>query len=401
MSRKNILVFTSEFPRPNNPFQGTFTSQYVKALGSRHRVRVVCPIAWFPQLRFLEAVAPGKKSTASIPTSAIVEKAETFYPRFITIPVIFRYLNAISIALCSLPTVRNLHRSQKIDAIHAHGVYPDAVAAAILAKILNIPIVITALGSDVNKEMKVKAKRWQSLKALNLASAVVGVSKHLTEVLSNYGVSKNKLHWIPTGVCRSTFAASENEVKTAISDARLENCQNTLLFVGRLHPVKAVDILIKAMNTLVSEHKGKIHLILIGDGPERSNLENMVAQLGIGNNVTFLGNQPQIKVAAWMKAASLLVLPSHMEGLPNVMLEALSLGLPVVASNVGGIPEVIDDCNGRLVEPANIEGLANAINDALLNNWDKTKIESSVSWAQWESVVEEYSQIFEHIKKLN
>ena len=405
--KKHIMVLSLEYPKPSLPFQGAFTAQFAKALAKQSQVTVICPTPWFPKSKILLSFFPEKKPWTTIPKTHIDGNIKIHYLPFFTVPFIFRYLNALSIALACRKTVKNIHSTNAIDVLHAYGVYPDGVAAALLSKWLNIPNVITALGSDVNKEMQVTLKRKQSLWALHRAATVIGVSKDLVKTLIHYGVNKNKVHWVPTGVCRTTFKAQpvSSDSKTTndhdivsdqlLSSSALDTSKKIVLFVGRLHPVKGLEILLEAASILKKEKRLGFVIVLIGEGPLLQSLSNSAEALGISESVIFIGPQPQTIVAQWMHAANLLCLPSHMEGLPNVILEALAQSLPVVASNVGGIPEVISHNKNGLLVPANqADKLAEALICCLAKAWDKKLIAQSVEFAQWESIIESHLTIY-------
>jgi teichuronic acid biosynthesis glycosyltransferase TuaC len=399
--KKNIIVLSLEYPKPSLPFQGVFTAQFTKALAKKSQVTIICPTPWFPKSKILLRFFPEKNPWTSIPKSYADDNIKIHYLPFFTVPFVFRYLNALSIALACRKTIKDIHNTKAIDVLHAYGVYPDGVAAALLSKWLKIPNVITALGSDVNKEMQVSLKQKQSLWALNRAAAVIGVSKDLVKTLIYYGVDKKKVHWVPTGVCRTTFKAqpascdSDTIREQLRSSLALDASKKIVLFVGRLHPVKGLDSLLEAASILQQDNHLNFVIVLIGEGPLLQSLSNSAVALGISDSVIFIGPQPQTIVAQWMQAANLLCLPSHMEGLPNVILESLAQSLPVVASNVGGIPEVIThDKNGLLVPADKADKLAEALVCCLAKAWDKKQLAQSVEFAQWESIIDTHLTIY-------
>ena len=141
--------------------------------------------------------------------------------------------------------------------------------------------------------------------------------------------------------------------------------ENVILFVGRLHPVKRVKLLIEAFNKLLKINKNA-SLIIIGDGPERQHLTMKVKNLGLVGNVEFLGFQSHKKVLELMRQSSVLVLPSVLEGNPRVLIEAMITGLPIVGTNVPGIRDIVQHTRtGYLVEKATPEDLCIAINYVL------------------------------------
>jgi colanic acid/amylovoran biosynthesis glycosyltransferase len=138
-----------------------------------------------------------------------------------------------------------------------------------------------------------------------------------------------------------------------------------LVWVGRMVPRKGLDLLLDSLAILLRE-PGGFALELIGDGPDRRRLELRAMALGLGPRVRFVGWGDARRIRESILAARTLVLPSDAEGLPNVLLEALALGRPVIATAVAGIPElVVDGVNGWLVEPGDANALTSAIREAL------------------------------------
>jgi glycosyltransferase involved in cell wall biosynthesis len=149
--------------------------------------------------------------------------------------------------------------------------------------------------------------------------------------------------------------------------------------------VKALDVLVRAWALLVGTHPAlRRRLVLIGEGGERARLERLVRETDLSASVQFLGALPQAAVAEWLAASDLLCLPSHAEGSPNVIVEALASGVPVVASRVGGIPDLVQDgVTGLLTAPGDAPALARALAAALERRWDPLALVRSVSGLTW------------------
>jgi glycosyltransferase involved in cell wall biosynthesis len=141
-------------------------------------------------------------------------------------------------------------------------------------------------------------------------------------------------------------------------------------------------------------------LIVIGDGVQRNALEQRTETLGIRQSVTFTGALPQAVVAQWIAASDMLCLPSHHEGTPNVVVEALAAGVPVVASRVGGIPALVRDGeNGALIAPGEVEALADAIEQTWMRKWDRAAIRASVEHLTWAALATENLAMFAEVVK--
>lgn len=134
-----------------------------------------------------------------------------------------------------------------------------------------------------------------------------------------------------------------------------------LLFVARLAEVKGLPVLLEAVAELLADHPD-LHLTVIGDGPDRARFEKVAADLGLGSAVTFAGYQSQAEVARHLAATDVFVLPSYAEGVPVTLMEAMGSGVPVVATQVGGVGELVEDgVNGYIVRPGDGPALADRI----------------------------------------
>jgi len=163
--------------------------------------------------------------------------------------------------------------------------------------------------------------------------------------------------------------------------------------VGNIEKVKGVDVLIDTMQSLNKD----VYLLLVGSGRLKNSLQSKVRRLKLGNRVAFLGTKPHSEVPLWMNAANLFCLPSRNEGCPNVILEALACGTPVVASRIGGIPELIKNKElGALTSPGNISELSQGIKEALEKKWNCEKIRQNVLGRDWEQNV---NKLFHLLRK--
>jgi glycosyltransferase involved in cell wall biosynthesis len=164
-----------------------------------------------------------------------------------------------------------------------------------------------------------------------------------------------------------------------------------VLFVGNLVAVKGVDVLLKAWSRLAAAGVlgSEDRLAIVGDGPERGRLQAQAEALGLGPRVAFAGAVAFAEVPRWMAASDVLCLPSRSEGTPNVVVEALASGVPVVATRVGGVPELVRQGeNGLLVPPEDAPALAEALASALVRPWDGPALRASVAHLTWERLAE-------------
>ncbi|MFT5434782.1 MAG: glycosyltransferase involved in cell wall biosynthesis [Myxococcota bacterium] len=247
-------------------------------------------------------------------------------------------------ARVDLLTVARLRRllTRSVDVVHVHGY--KTLTYAFLARSQNLPVVVTHHG-DTGFDSRVRLYEAVATRLYRRAQAVIAVSKAIAQDLQRAGVSGARVHRIAN--CLGLTAPPENASRVG----------DHLLFLGRLSPEKGIDILFRA---LARPEASDLTLRIAGDGPERDALVSLAAELGLDHRITWLGFVDDVK--AELAAAGAVVLPSRREGLPMTVIEAASWGKPVVASNVGGISEVVIDAdNGLLVPAEDVEALASAL----------------------------------------
>ena len=242
-------------------------------------------------------------------------------------------------------------KANGIDIIHSHWIIPQGLIGAICSKIHKIPHIATVHGSDVNMvKNNVFLKNIVSFIIKN--SCCITVNSTFTKNLIMDIINKsneNKIEIIPMGIDLDRFAPVNN-----ISLKKKYTEGNLLLFVGRLIDWKGANYLVEAMKDVVIACP-KTKLLIVGDGPEKPELEKMTSKLRLTNIVYFIGEIKSTDVVKYYSAADVFIIASivvdgHTEGLGVVTIEAMACGTPVIGSNVGGIPDVIKDgYNGFLV----------------------------------------------------
>jgi len=244
------------------------------------------------------------------------------------------------------------------DAVIGYWAHPDGAVASRLARSLGVPSITMCGGSDVLVLANQPSRRSSITRALRSADAVVTVSEHLRRAVADLGVAAGKVHVIRRGVDLERFTPGNRD------DARrtlgLPSNLAVGLYVGRLARVKGVDVLLQACHLLRRRCPG-FRMYIIGGGPEARQLQQICARLELNDCVRFLGAVDHAQLSSWYRAADCMVLPSRSEGIPNVLLESISCGTPVVASDVGGISEVTDERLDFLVRPGDPEALAAAM----------------------------------------
>lgn len=273
--------------------------------------------------------------------------------------------------------------------IDAHFIYPDGYAALLLSRKANLPLVVTARGSDINVYCNINGIRQKIQHVLRNAGAIVGVSNALVEKMIDLGAPEERCYMIPNGVDLERFEPNQT--------VRTGKVLPELLAVGNLLPVKDFETLLNAFALIVKEYPNA-RLTIVGTGPEKSSLSDRCTQLGIEKNVRFLGQISHDKIHSIFQQAGVFCLTSLREGNPNVVIEALATGLPVAATSVGGVPELIKDgINGFLAKDHRPETIAEAIRNVLKSEWSVQKIRATVEDRSWKKVADEVQAVFEKV----
>jgi teichuronic acid biosynthesis glycosyltransferase TuaC len=398
MPKRSVVLYTQEYPTPNDPTDGIFTEQLAQALTASANVSVVCPMPWWPDSALLRRVSNWVPSTR-VPYQTCHGDVTVFYPKVPLVPYFARLPQPLIQACRALPLIRELNRKGLASVINAHSIYPDGVSAAILSSWLKIPLVLTAIGSDINanlsRPLRLKQIRW----AMSRASTVVGVSNDLVQKMRALQVPVPVVR-IPNGVNRERFFPQDaaSQIKTSMTRT-LRACgadtRPKLLFVGRLHPVKGLTFLIDALALLKEIGRLEFQTLIVGEGSQERMLRARIERADLERHVFLLGPQPHDEIGDWIRMAKVFCLPSLNEGMPNVVIEAQACGVPVVASNVGGIGELVSADTGILVPPANAAALADALAKAFSRSWDQSLIVRGVAWAHWDESAGNYMELFE------
>jgi teichuronic acid biosynthesis glycosyltransferase TuaC len=336
--RMKILTFTTLFPNRVQPAHGVFVANRLRRLVDSGAVeaRVVAPVPWAPggwMARWIGRYG----AYAAIPRADALNGIAVLHSRFPVIPKIGMNIAPLLLALSQLPVLRRMIASgYDFDLIDAHYFYPDGVAAALLGKWLNKPVVITARGTDINLIPDYAVPRRQILWAAKRAGAIITVCAALRDALVAMGVDGGKVTALRNGVDLALFTPFETEVARAAARTRFGMRGLSLLSVGQLVERKGNHFMIEALRDLPAAT-----LYLAGEGPERARLQKVAQTAGVADRVHFLGLVPHGDLPKLYGAADALVLASSREGWANVLLEAMACGTPVVATRIWGTPEVV------------------------------------------------------------
>lgn len=395
MSRPiRTLLFSTLYPSSARPLHGVFVETRLRELmrSARVQARVVAPVPWYWSSR-----SANKRfaAMAATPQRETRNGIDVRHPRYITIPKVGMTAAPFLLALGAASALRSVQRDGfDFDVIDAHYYYPDGVAAAMLAQWFGKPLVVTARGTDVNLIPSYTLPRLLIQWAARQAKASVGVSSALVERMRQLAFDPDRLHVMRNGVDPARFSPQDPaQARTALSITGAP----VILTVGNLHEHKGQGLVIEAFAQLRQTHPQAV-LMIVGDGPDGAALRQRAATLGLANAVRFVGQVPNPDLAAWYSAADLLVLASSREGWPNVLLEAMACGTPVVATAVGGIPEVVQDLTlGRLVAQRSSAAFASAMADLLGHMPDRPRVRAYAQGFDWDCTSQAQLALFESL----
>lgn len=344
----NVLFVTTNYPRPESPIDGIFVREHARAAAEVADVRVVHLLR-----------APAARGLLQI--ERIEDEPPAWrvpYRRF------GKPVAQLAFVLGPLLLARRLRRQGWVpDVIHANS-FLSALPALLLGRLLRRPVAYTehwTIFVPENPAELSPAMRRLARFALERADVVLPVSDDLQDALKRLAPSA-RTHVVPN-VVDDVFAPA----------ARSDGGPVRLLTVGLLDtPRKGVDVLLEALALVPGRER--LRLDVVGEGELRPGYEELAERLGLAETVSFHALEPKAALAERMRGADLFVLASRYENNPCVVLEAMASGLPVVATRVGGVPEVVGPESGRLAEPLDPPGFAAALEDALDGDFDREAI---------------------------
>lgn len=385
-----ILTFTSLYPNPAMPSRGVFVENRLRHLLADTEVesRVVSPIPWFP---FAGRLSSEYAAFAKVPAEDRRHGIPIRYPRYLNLPKVGMLAQPFLMAAAARPALQRLIRDgYDFDLLDAHYFYPDGVAAALLARSLGKPLVITARGTDINLIPRYAVPRRLIRWAAGRADHMITVCQALKDSLVELGADPAKVTPLRNGVDLATFQPPAD--RAALRQAM--GARGTVIVsVGYLIERKGHDLVIRALARLP-----EATLRIIGDGPERAALEGLARELGLAERVQFLGSLPHAELPRHYGAADVMVLASSREGWANVLLESMACGTPVVATRVWGTPEVVATPEaGRLAQARTPEAIADGIRELLADYPERAATRRYAEAFSWDDTSRGQWDIFSRV----
>lgn len=378
-----VLTFSSLFPNPAQPELGVFVYQrvsHVARLGN-NEVIVVAPIPYAPSW----VTKKSWKKWTGIPLVEREGPLTVYHPPYVMLPGLSLPIQGLLIFLFAFRLVRRLHRENQFDIIDAHFIYPDGFAAILLGRMLHLPVVVSARGSDINLYPSFRLIRPHIRWTLRRASGAIAVCKPLRDAMVSLEGTR-RVEVIGNGVDPKRFfpvACKEARKQLGVpSNARVA------IAVGALLPVKGHQFLIPAVAQILGQFPN-LQLYILGEGEYRAELERIIGDLGVSDHVHLVGACPNTQLRYWYSAAEVSCLVSSREGWPNVLLESLACGTPVVATGVWGTPEVITSPELGIIVEQNVLSIAAGLTAALRRNWERERIAAYARCRDWNTVAQE------------
>lgn len=385
----NILVFTTLYPNTVQIRNGIFVQTRLTHLlaSGQVKAKVVAPVPWFP-IKWQKF--GGYSEFARVPYYEELNGVEVYHPRYVVLPKIGMNFSPLSLYWGAQRTIRKIVREGfDFDLIDAHYFYPDGVAAVKLGEYFRKPVVVTARGTDINLIPNFKGPNRKISQAVNRASGIVTVSQALkNRMVVTFKVNRERINVLRNGVDLDLFKPlNRDQIRLELG---LAADDKVLLSVGNLVAAKGHDLVIAAL-----QHLPGYRLFIVGEGAELGRLKRLADSMEVKDRVTFVGNLTQEKLSNYYNLADVLVLASLREGWPNVLLESMACGTPVIASDVGGVSEIIqDDQVGAILKDRAVGSITDAVARIFSSNPDRKLVRNYAEKFSWDPTTNGQLQLF-------
>jgi len=383
-----LLTVTTLYPNAVTPTHAVFVENRLRRildLGGMS-ARVIAPVPWFPftHPRFGQyakyAAVPRAEERLGIPIT---------HPRFVIIPKLPTLQPSSYFRALKAEVERLEGQGVTFDLIDAQYIYPDAVAAARLGKLLDKPVVATARGSDLHQVAHLPKERRQIQAALPDIARMITVSAALGREAEALGYPAEQIAVLRNGVDAQVFRPVDGTRWRAMTGG----ASQVFCSVGLLIERKGHEYAIRALSEF-----GDAHLLIAGTGPLRQSLADLAQSLGLAERVHFLGALPHEDLPSLYSAVDVMILATGREGWPNVVLEAMGCGTPVVATRIGGIPEIITSPDvGEIVDDRSGPGIAAGLRALLARQPDRNRVRAHAEAHSWDETVTRQAALYRDV----
>ncbi|MFC4291807.1 glycosyltransferase [Sphingorhabdus arenilitoris] len=384
-----ILTLATLFPNAVQPNFGIFVERQTAGLAAIEGmdVTVINPIAIPPwPLRLASRYRP----LSVVPDQEHWRGLHVYRPRFQVIPKFGGPYNPAMIARAILPLVRRLHTEKPFDLIDAEFFYPDGPAAMRLSDALGIPFTIKARGADIHHWGSAKGCASQILAAADKAAGLLAVSAALKQDMAVLGMDAGKIMVHYTGLDQSRFTPQNR----GAAKQKLGINAPLILSVGALIPRKNQALLIQALPALPD-----VHLMLAGQGDSETDYRRLAEKLQVASRLHFAGSVAHDDLPGLYAAADIMALVSKSEGLANAWVEALACGTRIIATNVGGAPELIRSPDAGRIVDGDPTAIVAAAKELLTNPIPQNQVAAQVAHFSWDNNARALAAFFRRLIK--
>ncbi|KAA3603915.1 MAG: glycosyltransferase family 4 protein [Calditrichaeota bacterium] len=379
-----ILFLTEHFPSPDSPDSSPVSFFASQKLSTKHKVTVIHANFQVGLTKPEIKVEVYNENYEVVRLGiALPPKGDRLWLRCILLRIALNFVQD------------KLDYLKDCDLIFARLATTPGWAGVQFGKKHKIPTVIWAVGSDIHTYPQIPILKHFNKYALKNAKGIVCNSNFLAEETEKLGINKSKIIVANTGIADTLFVP-KNKMDCR-KHLNLPLDKNIVVFAGHLIPIKGIDILLESWKEFVAKNPNSL-LTLCGSGEGINSYRKFTKDNGFSKSVIFRAAIAHKDVADWFGASDVVVLPSRNEGFPAVLMEAQSCGRPVVATKVGGIPEIVNsDDLGILVSPENSNELTEALEKVFNTNWNRDKIVAASKRFSWNKFGENIDDFIKNI----
>ena len=378
-----VLTFSYCFPRKDNPNWCIQALRRRVALARVVDLEVVSPVPTFPVYTGLKSGPIAKREE--------IAGLKVHRPRYFYFPGILKDLDGLFYGTGLAGWARDYCKRKRPDLFEAHFIWPDGVGVSHLSRKTGVPYAIL-LGGMIFPCLERTWQRRQCARALRGAAAIVSLSRQMTDVAVELGADPGRIFSSPNGVDKDLFKFRDKP--WARQQVGMPPGGKVVAAIAHLKQTKGHDDLLKALVKLPKDTK----LVIVGGSPDgggyRRRLQETIERSGLADRVVLAGRQHHDRVPLYLNAADVSVLASHREGCPNVVLESLACGTPVVASDVGSVREMFSSrADVRIFPPGDIDALSDGI-AAFLADAQAGALATDDGVKSWDDVARDMFAIF-------
>lgn len=393
-----VLSISYLFPNNRHPYYGIFVQNRLIAAAKYCKIKVLAPIPWFPFRKYL----PGYTDLSNVPSKIKKENIEIYHPRFLSIPRYFKWLEGFFYLLGTIRTIVFIKNKYDFDIVDLHWVYPDIITAYVVSNIFKKPMIVTIRGREAIRYEEVSLRKRIINWFLRKSDHIVCVSNELAMLTKEIGVDQKKISVISNGVNTKAFRPMNRVDCRKKLELPVE--KKIILSVGAIIEGKGFHKIVDSFPDLLIRDSN-IRLYIIGSkgpaGNYEKELRDQIKRMGLEEHIFLMGSRPNDELVYWYNAADVFCFATSTEGSPNVVLEALACGCPVIASAVGGVPEIIcEEFLGKTFDAENKKALEKSLSVFFEKEWDREVIRKYMEKYTWDWCANKVVKRYE-LEKLN